>query len=288
VIADFARKKDFFVGIDSDGCAFDTMEVKHKECFIPNIVGSYGLAAVSKYAREAAEFINLYSQWRGINRFPGLIMALDLLRQRPEVGGRGFEVPHLPKTREWIAKETKLGNPALAKAVQETGDPELALLLDWSKSVNDSVEKVIKQVPPFPFVSESLDKLAPAADLVVCSATPGEALTREWQEHGIDRSIASICGQEVGTKKEILTVTREYPAEQSLMIGDAPGDLAAARANNVLFFPIIPGREEESWRRFYDEAVDRFLNRKFAGSYEDELVLEFEASLPSTPPWKTV
>ena len=26
---------DFFVGIDSDGCAFDTMEIKHKECFAP-------------------------------------------------------------------------------------------------------------------------------------------------------------------------------------------------------------------------------------------------------------
>ena len=26
------------VGIDSDGCAFDTMEVKHKECFIPNTI----------------------------------------------------------------------------------------------------------------------------------------------------------------------------------------------------------------------------------------------------------
>jgi len=76
----FSRQRDFFVGIDSDGCAFDTMEVKHKECFIPNIVRFYNLAAVSKYAREAAEFVNLYSQWRGINRFPGLIMTLDLLR----------------------------------------------------------------------------------------------------------------------------------------------------------------------------------------------------------------
>jgi len=45
------RKHDFLVGIDSDGCAFDTMEVKHKECFIPNIIHHYNLAGVSKYAR---------------------------------------------------------------------------------------------------------------------------------------------------------------------------------------------------------------------------------------------
>ena len=31
-------QQQFLVGIDSDGCAFDTMEIKHKECFIPNII----------------------------------------------------------------------------------------------------------------------------------------------------------------------------------------------------------------------------------------------------------
>ena len=61
----FAKRNEFFIGIDSDGCAFDTMEVKHKECFIPNIIKSYDLAAISKYAREAAEFVNLYSQVAG-------------------------------------------------------------------------------------------------------------------------------------------------------------------------------------------------------------------------------
>ncbi len=78
-LREFARSHDFFIGIDSDGCAFDTMEVKHKECFIPNIIKSYQLAAVSKYVREVAEFVNLYSKHRGINRFPGLVLTIDLL-----------------------------------------------------------------------------------------------------------------------------------------------------------------------------------------------------------------
>jgi len=41
------------------------MELKHKECFIPNIINYYALQGVSKYAREAAEFVNLYSTSRG-------------------------------------------------------------------------------------------------------------------------------------------------------------------------------------------------------------------------------
>ncbi|MCZ6793416.1 MAG: HAD family hydrolase, partial [Planctomycetota bacterium] len=79
-LENYRRIHDFFVGIDSDGCAFDTMELKHKECFIPNIIRYYGLQSVSKYAREAAEFVNLYSKWRGVNRFPALTLTMDLLR----------------------------------------------------------------------------------------------------------------------------------------------------------------------------------------------------------------
>ena len=48
VLVEFEPKHSFFVGIDSDGCAFDAMEIKHKECFIPNIIKSYNLAAISK------------------------------------------------------------------------------------------------------------------------------------------------------------------------------------------------------------------------------------------------
>ncbi len=69
-LRNFQRTKDFFVGIDSDGCVFDTMEVKHKECFIPNIIRVFDLAAISKYAREVAEFVNLYSQWRRDQSLP--------------------------------------------------------------------------------------------------------------------------------------------------------------------------------------------------------------------------
>src|SRR5260370_128607 len=61
---DLDPQHEFLVGIDSDGCAFDTMEVKHKECFIPNIINSYELQGISKYAREAAEFVDLYSKSR--------------------------------------------------------------------------------------------------------------------------------------------------------------------------------------------------------------------------------
>ena len=110
-LKDFTPKHEFFIGIDSDGCAFDTMEIKHKECFIPNIIKHWSLQAVSKYTREVGEFVNLYSKWRGINRWPALRMVFDLLAERPEVQARNVKMPEFQSLRDWMERETKLGKP---------------------------------------------------------------------------------------------------------------------------------------------------------------------------------
>lgn len=278
----------FFVGIDSDGCAFDTMELKHKECFCPCFINVFNLQSVSKYAREVWEFGNLYSKWRGANRFPEVVMCLDWLRERPEVIRRGAHIPKFPSLEAWIKQETKLGNPALKKIVAETNDPELAQVLKWSEAVNKAVDEMVRGVAPFPGVREALELLRGKADCMVVSATPEPALQKEWAEHGIDKYMALIAGQESGTKKEHLALAArgKYPANHILMIGDALGDYHAATANGALFFPINPGHEDESWARLVNEGIERFLSGQFEGAYQDQLVAEFKTYLPETPPWK--
>ena len=123
---DFTPKHDFLIGIDSDGCAFDTMELKHKECFIPNIINHYELQGVSKYAREAAEFVNLYSKSPGDQPFPGAGRG-DGMAQ-PPAGGEGSRLqcrdteiaPQLDKKRR-----RSWGNPALEQEVERSGDADL-------------------------------------------------------------------------------------------------------------------------------------------------------------------
>lgn len=278
-------KHKFFVGIDSDGCAFDTMELKHKECFIPNIINYYELQGVSKYAREAAEFVNLYSKSRGINRFPALIEAMEWLKKRPEVKARDVEIKIPEGLVAWMKSETKLGNPALKKAVEAGGHPDLAHALKWSEAVNEAVDNMVRGVAPFPYVRDCLKKLQGKADMLVVSATPTPALEKEWGEHDIAQYVAKICGQEAGTKKEILKICENFDKDHSLMIGDAPGDFSAAKANNTLFYPINPGHEEASWKRFYEEGIDRFLNGTFAGEYQKMLLDEFDSYLPEKPPF---
>jgi phosphoglycolate phosphatase-like HAD superfamily hydrolase len=281
--------KEFFVGIDSDGCVFDSMEVKHKECFCPAFVNVFELQAAAKYAREAWDFVNLYSQSRGCNRFHAVLSALDLLRARPEVQKRGVRIPELRSLREWVKRESKLGNPTLQKEIERTGDPELIQVMRWSKEVNENVEKIVRSVPPFPWFRECLDKLNEKADVIVVSQTPSEALMREWAELGIDKKVRFIAGQELGTKGEHLSYAAQgkYPAEKILMIGDAPGDYKAAQTVKGLFFPIVPGREDESWKRCLEEAIGRFFSMSYQGAYEKGLLAEFDKSLPSKAPWQS-
>jgi phosphoglycolate phosphatase-like HAD superfamily hydrolase len=288
-LAELEPKHRVFTGIDSDGCAFDTMEIKHKECFCPNIIKHWGLQPVSKYAREAAEFVNLYSKWRGINRWPALVMVFDLLRERAEVQARNVVPPEAPHIRAFIADDAfPKSNDGLRAYMAEHPHPELDRAWAWTTGVNASVADMVHGVPPFPWVRESLAFLSDKADMIVVSATPMEALIREWEEHGIAKYVRVIAGQEMGKKALHLKLAagNKYPSDHVLMIGDAPGDLNAARANDALFYPINPGHEEESWQRFYEEAVHRFLAGEYAGEYEAELIAEFEKLLPEIPPWQ--
>lgn len=280
----------FFIGIDSDGCVFDTMEPKQKEFFCPNVLRYYGLLPISKIARETWEFVNLYSQTRGINRFLALIECFELLKKRKDVVERGFQVPDLSALKEWTGKETKLGNPTLEIYAKEVRDPDIDLVLTWSKTVNKEIAQWVHGITPFPCVRESLEKIKARSDAIVVSQTPLEALSREWEDHDLTQYVRFIAGQEYGTKGEHLELAAKgkYPDNKILMIGDAPGDLKAAKKNGVLFYPVNPGQEVASWRRFFEEAADVFFSGNYAGTYEEKLLEEFNQSLPDKPNWETV
>ena len=285
-LRDFKPTKEFFIGIDSDGCIFDSMEIMHQECFTPCFIKHFHLQAVSKYARETWAFVNLYSKDRGANRFPALAKAIKLLSARPQVQARGVKLPDMAGLEEWLKRETKLGNATLAAEVKG-GNKSLEEVKVWSDAVNRTVEDLVHGVPPFPLVRESLAKLNTKADAMCISQTPVDALQREWSEHGINQFVKMIAGQEMGTKTEHLkfAATDKYAPGKVLMIGDAPGDFKAAKANGALFFPINPGKEELSWERFHNEALDRFFAGTYAGDYEAGLVREFDACLPEKPGW---
>lgn len=288
VLVDFAPKHGFFVGIDSDGCAFDAMEIKHKECFIPNTIKVWGLQPVSTLTRETCEFVNLYSKTRGVNRWIGLVRIFDMLRARPEVAERNAAIPSGSDIKAFIASGFPLSNNGLRDYMRQHPSAELEQALEWTLGVDAYIEDTVKGVPPFPHVRESLMVMQGVTDLMVVSATPLDALNREWGEHGLSAYMDVIAGQEMGTKAQHLEYAAKgkYADDHILLIGDAPGDRDAAKSKGVLYFPINPGREAASWKRFHDEAFQKFLDGTYAGAYEAALIDEFEQCLPEFPAWQ--
>ena len=182
-LKEFVPKHEFFVGIDSDGCVFATMEIKQKECFVPATIEIWGLQAIGKYAREAIEFVNLYSRWRGSNRFQALAIEMDLLAQRPEVSARGFKLPDLSPLKKWVDEGGTLSNATAREQAAKTGHPVFGQAVAWSELINNRIAEMVHGVPPFPGARECIERISRQADVIVVSQTPGEALEREWREH---------------------------------------------------------------------------------------------------------
>ncbi len=279
--------KKFLVCIDSDGCVFDTMEVKHKECFCPAYINYFGLQPVSKYARDAWDFANLYSCHRGIHRILSLLKALEVLAAREEVKARNFTPPAMKELRRYVAEGKPLSNAGLEAYLAEHPEAEeIRTTLEWSINVNSRVAELVHGIPPFPHVRENLEKLSQHADIVIVSATQQKALEREWGENGLLPLVAAVKGQESGSKKEIIASLKDqYEPGHILMLGDAPGDLKAAHANGALFYPICPDQEAQSWAKF-GECMDAFLSGTYAGEKEEANIAYFNTLLPTEPKWK--
>ncbi|WP_461205134.1 HAD family hydrolase [Clostridium sp. DL1XJH146] len=268
------KEKEFLLCVDSDGCAINTMEVKHVECFGPKMIEVWGLEEIKEEAIEVWNYVNLYSLYRGINRFKGLVKALELLQEKHFTN---ILIPNFVKLKEWAENSERLSNEALEEEYNCCKDEALKKALIWSKAVNASIALLDKEQPSFSYVKESLELATKYADIIVVSSANAEAIEDEWQHLGLDRYVKVMAGQEMGSKKDCIRIAKEdkYENTQVLMIGDAPGDYEAAKANNILYYPIIPGRESQSWKRFFDEALNKFISKEYEGVYQNKLAQEF-------------
>lgn len=284
----FKPAHDSFVGIDSDGCVFDSMGIKQCEHFHPLLIKLWGLEKIEKQLRAAAEFVNLYSQTRGSNRYPAVVKTFELLSEWDEVAAAGVELPDLTSMRAYCESGMSLGIPTLEAEVERTGDAELKRLLEWSIAVNADIDENMNEIPPFKECLTALKMIQKNSDAIVVSQTPEEALVKEWKLHKMDGYISAIAGQELGSKAEHLEMAAvgKYDLKRVILIGDAPGDRSAAHAVGACFFPINPGGEEESWAKFHQEAYGKFLAGEYFGEYEQGLIADFDKCLPNTPPWK--
>ena len=272
----YTKRNDFLICIDSDGCAMNTMDIKHFRCFGPCMVAEWGLEEWREEILARWNEINLYTMTRGINRFKGLAKALR------EIQEKFCEIEDLERLEQWVKETPELSNDALEREFEKADSVCLRKALSWSRSVNQAVERLSEEEKqPFEGVGEALKKAWRDADIaVVSSANPG-AVLEEWDLHGLLEYTDAALAQDSGSKSFCIgeLMKRGYAPEHVLMCGDAPGDLEAAKQNGVYFYPILVRRETESWKEFREIGLKHFLEGTYGGEYQEEKEKQFLENL---------
>ena len=262
-LSEFKKTKDFLVCVDSDGCAMDTMDIKHIRCFGPCMVDVWSLQKYEKEILSRWNEINLYTITRGINRFKGLSMALSEINEQYQA------IDGIADLIFWSENADELSNDALKKEIENHPEKEIfKLALKWSEMVNNSIKRLPEsEIKPFPLVKDALKLAHEKADIAIVSSANLGAVLDEWEKHGLLEHTDIVLTQNVGSKAFCISelLKKGYKKENVLMCGDAPGDLKAAETNDVFYYPILVKNEKESWQDFINQGFLHLLS----GSYKE-------------------
>lgn len=271
----FARQKDFLVCVDSDGCAIDTMDIKHIRCFGPCLIQEWHLERWEQHVLTRWNELNLYSTTRGANRFKTLAVLLE------EVNTYYTPIEGTEELSHWASSSPELSNAALEKAAKSARGPALQKALHWSQAVNSAIDTLPADAKkPFEGVLEGLRAAYAVADVAVVSSANRKAVEEEWARCGLLDYVDVLCCQDDGSKADCIARLKGkgYASGHVLMVGDAPGDSTAAAQNGVYFYPILVRHERESWQEFTATALPALLEGSYA-PYGAQAAARFVANL---------
>lgn len=252
--------------IDSDGCAMNTMTIKHQKFFGPLIIKYFHINDQEKFLTYWNK-LNLYFKTRGINRFVGLVTAL-----------KAFNYPNISNLEEWVNTTKEYSTQSLKKAIAQYQSTDLKNALAWSNAVNQRIAAESTTFKPFKAAVTAIQKLATDADIAIVSSANKQAILSEWKRNHLLENVEIIFGQEDGKKADCLEKLSQFYSKQSIMmIGDAIGDYQAAQKAQTLFYPILVNHENESWELLYKKVVAEFLANNYdQQKYYDKFMQNFD------------
>lgn len=272
----FVKQKEYLICIDSDGCAIDTMDIKHFNCFGPSFIKEWELEQWQEELQARWNEINLYTMTRGVNRFKGLAIILD------EVNQNYTQIEDINALKDWVRNSKELSNTALKDAIEKADNSILKKALCWSEAVNKGINELSDDEKlAYPGAKEGISVAHAIVDVAIVSSANLQAVVEEWELNKLLEHTDIVLAQDSGSKAYCINklLEKSYDKSRVLMIGDAPGDKEAADKNEVFFYPILVKKEKESWERFLIEALSKFMNGTFEGDYQEKLIMEFKENL---------
>ena len=276
-LENYQKQKEYLVCVDSDGCAMDTMDIKHILCFGPCMVDEWGLDAWRDEILSRWNDINLYTITRGINRFKGLAKALD------EINEKYTHIEGIEQLVAWAEISPELSNAAVQREIDAHPDEIIfKKALSWSIAVNRSINALPDDKKlPFPLAREALEFAHRYADVAIVSSANLEAVLEEWEMHHLIEHTDIVLAQNVGSKAYCISELLKcgYDRDKVLMCGDALGDMQAAEKNGVYYYPILVRHERESWQELMDEGLEHLMKSSYAGEYQSRKRKQFLKNL---------
>lgn len=260
------KKKVIF--IDSDGTVMDSMTFKHLNCFGPAVIKTFHLEKYAKPILEKWNIINLYSLTRGINRFDGIGMLLEY------VNDNFIRIDILEDYKKWLNIAKTKSNKSLEEYIMN-GQINLKPILDWSNLTNQLIAKYKDEIKPFRNAGEAISTLAQEFKIIIISSANNNAVMHEWKKFNLLPYVDKVCTQEMGTKEDCIKqemLNLNY--DDAIMLGDAVGDLEAAKHNNISFYPIMPKEEDKSWIDFSNVYSKMFYNNTY-NQVEETVISRF-------------
>lgn len=269
----YQKKNKYLVCIDSDGCAIDSMDIKHYLCFGPCMVIEWKLDKWRDQILNRWNEVNLFKKTRGINRFKGLSKALQ------EINEKYIKIEDLDILVNWVETTNELSNNSLIKEIEKyPSSISLKKALAWSNAVNENIKKIPEEkILPFQKVKDALMFAHKEADIAIVSSANLGAVLDEWKRHELLEHTDIVLAQNAGTKKYCISKMLEmgYDPENVIMCGDALGDMEASLANSVNFFPIMVRHEKECWEEFINNAFNKLKTGTYKEKYQEERIKAF-------------
>ena len=142
-------------------------------------------------------------------------------------------------------------------------------MLAWSDRADELFTKACEGLMPYPGVRDAMEKAYPSAAIAVVSSAAKAGLEKDWAAGGLSPFVDYMMSQEDGSKTAQLKKAMSRCGEnvKALMLGDTDSDGISAHEAGALFYPIMPGDEAASWKRFSEEILPLFL----AGKYDETM-----------------
>lgn len=256
-LKEFKKNKKYLLCVDSDGCAMDTMNIKHIRCFGPCFVDVYGITENRQAVLDRWNAINLYEITRGVNRFIGCATILKELYP---------EDKNVLAFNDWVRSAKELSEKAVGEVANSTGNPVFAKAFEWSKEVNKGINALSNDdKKAFSGAQAGLIFAHKNFDVAIVSSANYAAVVEEWRRCGILEHTDVVTTQTDGSKAHCISelLKKGYEKQNIIMMGDAEGDLKAAESNGVAFYPVLVNHENQSWEQL-PEFLTKFVNGESA------------------------